>query len=245
MMRQSRVTTPGTTEALLRPWLAARLCFAKALQERLSAQSPLFSLSEDLVRRILSLLDQREPFEVLGTACAGAHTGDPRYYRYHEDSGSLELREVCWLHVCIGATQVPPGRWSVQLHLTAGRRMNFELKTTTSSRPSGGGKWHQCCSTYSWGPYRADDGMGRGVLTLGEVTLAGERSEVRVQQQNTNAGAWKSGITWHKLRLVPLPLLDVPEVEPGWALGDGTEGDSSSSSCSTAEHRGRGRCTIM
>jgi hypothetical protein len=186
MMRQSRVTTPGTTEALLRPWLAARLCFAKALQERLSAQSPLFSLSEDLVRRILSLLDQREPFEVLGTACAGAHTGDPRYYRYHEDSGSLELREVCWLHVCIGATQVPPGRWSVQLHLTAGRRMNFELKTTTSSRPSGGGKWHQCWD----GSWRADFGRGdAGWGAIGGESPATEHQRRCVEERHHLAQA--------------------------------------------------------
>lgn len=191
--------------------LRARLCFAQGLHRRLAAGSPIEYLSEDLVKRVISLL--RELVEVPGTACGGAHTDNPQYYAYRD--GSLVLKTVCWLHVGIQAQHVPAGRYAVQFHVSAGANQSFDLSTTTSVRnPSTGGKWEECCAAYTWSPGRK---KGRGVLSLGEVTLDAE-SDVYVQQKNTNSG-WKGSTSWHKLVLVPLPAR-APAVKQGWATAE-------------------------
>ena len=148
--------------------------------------------------------------EVPGTACGGAHTDNPQYYAYRD--GSLVLKSVWWLHVGIQAQHVPAGRYAVQFHVSAGANQSFDLSTTTSVRnPSTGGKWEECCAAYTWSPGRK---KGRGVLSLGEVTLDAE-SDVYVQQKNTKSG-WKGSTEWHKLVLVPLPAR-APAVKQGWA----------------------------
>jgi hypothetical protein len=199
---------PLATEDLLRPSLAARLCFAKGLHGRLAEASPLAELAEDVVERILSFVVGIDLVEVPGTACAGAHTNNPQYFSYTDDS--LVLRDVCWLAVAICAKAVPKGRYAVQLHLTAGGR--FDLATKTSVRPTGSEQWAERCPEFSWSPNNKGK---RGILTLGEVTIDAE-SDVQVGQQNTEGG-WKSGVIWHKLCLVPLAPA-APAVEQRWAL---------------------------
>ena len=211
--------------------LRARLCFAQGLHRRLAAGSPIEYLSEDLVKRVISLL--RELVEVPGTTCGGAHTDNPQYYAYRD--GSLVLKTVCWLHVGIQAQHVPAGRYAVQFHVSAGANQSFDLSTTTSVRnPSTGGEWVECCAAYTWSPGRK---KGRGVLSLGEVTLDAE-SDVYVQQKNTNSG-WKGSTSWHKLVLVPLPAR-APAVKQGWATAEDLKALSSrekKEACVVIPHR--------
>jgi hypothetical protein len=135
------------------------------------------------VERVLSFVVPLHTVEVLGSKWGGgAHTNNPEYFKYTHDT--LVLRNVCWLHVGLHAKNVPAGRYAVLLHIIGS---NFALSTTAhASSVSSRGSWETCSATYAWKPSRKKVGR-RGVLSLGETTLAVE-SHVKVEQLNTEAG---------------------------------------------------------